>query len=95
MPISESDVLDVARLARVHVDAQELSKIADDLSNILDLVESMNAVDTESVVPMAHPLDMSQPLREDEITEDERRDEWQTLAPSTQDGLYLVPKVIE
>lgn len=95
MPISQSDVLDVARLARVRVDEDDVPKIADDLSDILDLVERMNAVDTEGVVPMAHPLDMSQPLREDEITEEERRDEWQTLAPSTQDGLYLVPKVIE
>ncbi|MBF2758676.1 MAG: Asp-tRNA(Asn)/Glu-tRNA(Gln) amidotransferase subunit GatC [Ectothiorhodospiraceae bacterium AqS1] len=95
MPISQSDVLDVARLARVRVDEQELSRIAGDLSDILQLVERMNAVDTEGVVPMAHPLDMSQPLRADDITEEERRDEWQSLSPSTQDGLYLVPKVIE
>ncbi len=95
MPISKSDVLEVAKLARVLVAEEEVSKIADDLSDIIDLVERMNAVDSEGVVPMAHPLDMSRSLRSDEITEEDRRDALQSLAPMTRDGLYIVPKVIE
>ena len=65
------------------------------LSDILQLVEQMNSVDTEGVVPMSHPLEVNQRLREDKVTETNQRDEFQKTAPATQDGLYLVPKVIE
>ena len=66
-----------------------------DLSNILELVEQMNAVDTSGVTPMSHPLDAVQRLREDVVTEIDRREQFQAIAPLTEDGLYLVPKVIE
>jgi aspartyl-tRNA(Asn)/glutamyl-tRNA(Gln) amidotransferase subunit C len=94
MSLDRSEVAKIAHLARLEVTGGELDAVAGDLSNILDLVEQMNGVDTDGVTPMAHPLHMSQRLREDVVTEDDRRDRYQTIAPSTDAGLYLVPKVI-
>ncbi|MES9958322.1 MAG: Asp-tRNA(Asn)/Glu-tRNA(Gln) amidotransferase subunit GatC [Sedimenticola sp.] len=95
MSLQRSDVEKIAHLARLGVSENELDSVASDLSNILDLVEQMNAVDTAGVVPMAHPLHMVQRLREDAVTEVDQRDHFQSVAPQTEDGLYLVPKVIE
>ncbi|MET0100577.1 MAG: Asp-tRNA(Asn)/Glu-tRNA(Gln) amidotransferase subunit GatC [Sedimenticola sp.] len=95
MSLQRSDVEKIAHLARLGVSENELDSVASDLSNILDLVEQMNAVDTAGVVPMAHPLHMVQRLREDAVTEADQRDHFQSVAPQTEDGLYLVPKVIE
>ncbi|MET0046454.1 MAG: Asp-tRNA(Asn)/Glu-tRNA(Gln) amidotransferase subunit GatC [Sedimenticola sp.] len=95
MSLQRSDVEKIAHLARLGVSEDELDSVASDLSNILDLVEQMNAVDTAGVVPMAHPLHMVQRLREDAVTEVDQRDHFQSVAPQTEDGLYLVPKVIE
>ena len=95
MSLERSDVEKIAHLARLAVSENELDAVASDLSNILDLVEQMNAVDTEGVTPMAHPLHMSQRLREDAVTESDQREHFQSVAPATENGLYLVPKVIE
>ncbi|MES9938803.1 MAG: Asp-tRNA(Asn)/Glu-tRNA(Gln) amidotransferase subunit GatC [Sedimenticola sp.] len=95
MSLQRSDVEKIAHLARLGVSEDELDSVASDLSNILDLVEQMNAVDTAGVVPMAHPLHMVQRLREDAVTEVDQRDHFQSVAPLTEEGLYLVPKVIE
>ncbi|MET0103739.1 MAG: Asp-tRNA(Asn)/Glu-tRNA(Gln) amidotransferase subunit GatC [Sedimenticola sp.] len=95
MSLQRSDVEKIAHLARLGVSEDELDSVASDLSNILDLVEQMNAVDTAGVVPMAHPLHMVQRLREDAVTEVDQRDHFQSVAPHTEEGLYLVPKVIE
>ncbi|MES9870239.1 MAG: Asp-tRNA(Asn)/Glu-tRNA(Gln) amidotransferase subunit GatC [Sedimenticola sp.] len=95
MSLQRSDVEKIAHLARLGVSEDELDSVASDLSNILDLVEQMNAVDTAGVVPMAHPLHMVQRLREDAVTEVDQRDHFQSVAPQTEEGLYLVPKVIE
>ncbi|MBE9564185.1 MAG: Asp-tRNA(Asn)/Glu-tRNA(Gln) amidotransferase subunit GatC, partial [Proteobacteria bacterium] len=73
----------------------DLQSYATNLSNILDLVAQMDAVDTTGVTPMSHPFDAVQRLREDTVTEVNRREEFQKIAPNTEDGLYLVPKVIE
>ena len=94
MSLDRSEVAKIAHLARLEVTGGELDTVAGDLSNILDLVEQMNGVDTDGVTPMAHPLHMAQRLREDVVTEDDRRDHYQSIAPSTDGGLYLVPKVI-
>ena len=59
------------------------------------MVERMAAVDTAGVVPMSHPQAVSQRLREDRVTEDDQREQFQSIAPQVEDGLYLVPKVIE
>ena len=95
MPLERSDVEKIAHLARLAVSEDELDTVAGDLSNILELVEQMNAVDTANVTPMAHPLHMAQRLRDDVVTEGDQRERFQAVAPATENGLYLVPKVIE
>ena len=95
MSLEKSDVEKIAHLARLAVSEQELESVAGDLSSILGLVEQMNAVDTSAVTPMAHPLHMVQRLRPDAVTEEDRREQFQSVAPQAEAGLYLVPKVIE
>lgn len=95
MSFDHADVKKIAHLARLDLGDEKMAAIATDLSNILGLVEQLSAVDTEGVVPMAHPLHMAQRLRSDEVTETNRRETFQSIAPQTEDGLYLVPKVIE
>jgi len=95
MSLDRNDILKIAELARLEVTEDQVTAYADTLSRILDLVERMNSVDTAGVVPMAHPLDMPLRLREDRVTEDNRREDFQQLAPATEAGLYLVPRVVE
>ena len=95
MSLDADEVKKIAVLARLKIDEADIPGYVTNLSNILDLVEQMNTVDTEGVVPMSHPLDVVQRLRDDEVTEPDERDAFQKVAPATQDGLYLVPKVIE
>jgi len=95
MSLSSDDVAKIAHLARLAVEPAETESLSRDLSSILDLVEQMEAVDTAGVVPMAHPLEMSQRLRADEVTENNRRELYQSNAPQAEAGLFLVPKVIE
>jgi aspartyl-tRNA(Asn)/glutamyl-tRNA(Gln) amidotransferase subunit C len=95
MSLSSDDVAKIAHLARLAVDPADTESLSRDLSNILDLVEQMQAVDTEGVQPMAHPLEMSQRLRRDEVTETNQRELYQSNAPQAEKGLFLVPKVIE
>ena len=85
----------VARLARLAVPGERLAAYTQSLSNILNLVDQLSAVDTTGVEPMAHPLDMVQRLREDVVTETDHRAQYQAIAPEVEKGLYLVPKVIE
>jgi len=95
MTLDSDDVKKIAHLARLAIEEADIPQYATNLSNILHLVEQMDAVDTKDVTPMAHPLDETQRLRTDEVTESNQRDNFQQNAPQTQDGLYLVPKVIE
>ena len=95
MSLDRADVEKIAHLARLAIDEGEVERYARDLSSILDLVEQMNAADTQGVTPLAHPLHMAQRLRRDEVTEADQREKFQRIAPLTEDGLYLVPKVIE
>lgn len=95
MAISRSDVEQIARLARLKVSDAEAVQVADRISSILSLIDKMQAVDTRGVEPLSHPLDAVQRLRPDEITEQDQRDYLQQIAPATEAGLYLVPKVIE
>ncbi len=95
MPLDHADVKKIAHLARLELGGEKMVSIAADLTNILELVEQLSAVDTAGVVPMAHPLQMAQRLRSDEVTETNRRELFQSIAPQTENGLYLVPKVIE
>ena len=95
MKLTDEQVLGVARLARLGVSDEELGDHAAKLSGILDLVEQLQAVDTDGVTPMAHPLDLAQRLRPDEVTETDQRDLYQENSAVTERGLYLVPRVIE
>jgi aspartyl-tRNA(Asn)/glutamyl-tRNA(Gln) amidotransferase subunit C len=95
MSLDTSDVAKIAHLARLAVDDSELQHFSAELTSILDLVEQMHQVDTAGIEPMAHPLHMSQRLRPDQVTETDNRERFQAIAPSTEDGLYLVPKVVE
>lgn len=95
MSLSKTDVKKIARLARLHIDDHEIDNYAQTLSRILDLVEQMNSVDTDNVQPMSHPRDATLRLRSDAVEETNHREEFQAIAPATENGLYLVPKVIE
>jgi len=95
MSLDKEAVGRIAHLARLGVDESEYDSYARNLSDILSFVEQLNAVDTAGVAPMAHPLDACQRLRADEVTETDRREQFQQVAPRVEAGLYLVPKVIE
>lgn len=95
MALDKSEVEKIAQLAKLHISEADADEVANRITEILALIDQMQSVDTDSVEPMAHPLDVVQRLRADTVTETDRRDELQTLAPAAQDGLYLVPKVIE
>ena len=89
------DVEKVAHLARLQIDAEAIPALHEQLEQIKTLVEHINSVDTDHIEPMAHPLNQSQRLRDDEVTEQTTRQTLQQMAPLTEAGLYLVPKVIE
>ena len=95
MALTPQDIRKIANLARLHIDENEVEQYQHDLSRILEFVEQMNQVDVGDIEPMAHPQDLAQCLRNDQVTETDQRDKFQSIAPATQDGLYLVPKVIE
>ena len=95
MSLDADAVKKIAYLARLKIDEADVPDYVNNLSNIIDLVEQMNAVDTTGVVPMSHPMDAVQRLREDKVTETDKRAAFQAIAPKTEDGLYLVPQVIE
>jgi len=95
MTISLDDVLRIAHLARIEIDAAEAAEVRVKLDAIFALIDELNAVDTAGVVPMAHAQDLALPLRDDAVTEPDRHALYQGQAPAVEDGLYLVPKVIE
>lgn len=95
MSIERDEVVRIAHLARVAVSEEEIPRYALELSSILTLVERINAAETHDVAPLAHPLEMVQRLREDRVTETIDRERFQALAPASEAGLYLVPRVIE
>ena len=95
MKVTREVVQQIAELAQLEITEKELGNVMDSMNQVLDLVEVMQTVDTTGVEPMAHPLDSTQALRKDTVTEPDQRDHYQELAPSTQDGLYLVPRVVE
>jgi len=93
--ISREDIEKVAVLARIRLDEEQIPALENDLGNILSLVDQLSAADTDNVEPLAHPLDAVQRLRTDDVTETNQREAFQAIAPATEDGLYLVPRVIE
>ena len=99
MSLSDDQVRRIAHLARIAIRAEEAEAVSSRLNRVLGLIEELKAVDTRGIEPMAHPLDAQLPqgqrLRPDQVTESDQRELFQSVAPATQDGLYLVPKVIE
>ena len=93
--LSPAEIRRIARLARIEVDEAQVAALGTELNAILRLVELMQAVDTAGVEPMSHPQAFAQRLREDVVTEPDRRADFQSVAPQVEDGLYLVPRVVE
>ena len=95
MSLSDQELKEIAYLARINVKDESLSSLKVELEEILKLFEELNEADTSDVDAMSHPLDLSQPVRKDEVTEKNEREELLKNAPSVKSGLFLVPKVIE
>ena len=95
MALDNADILKIATLARLQVDDSQAADYANSISSILDLVDEMQAVNTDGIEPLANPLDAHQRLRADEVTAVNKRDEFMAIAPNSEAGLYLVPQVIE
>lgn len=95
MSLTLEDVKKIAHLARLNLSENDHELYTSQLSTILNFIDKMSEVDTDSIEPMAHPLDLCQRLRLDDVTEANLRDKYQDIAPETEAGLYLVPKVIE
>ncbi len=95
MSLTADQIRQVAHLARLELKPEMTDAYARQLSNIMAMVGQLSNADTANVTPMAHPLDMHQRLRLDEVTAPNQRDAFQAIAPATENGLYLVPKVIE
>jgi len=95
MSLTLEQVRRVAHLARIEVSDAEAESTLGHLNGIFNLIEEMQAVDTKGVEPMAHAQDLAQRLRADRVTEENHREAFQAVAPETEAGLYLVPKVIE
>jgi aspartyl-tRNA(Asn)/glutamyl-tRNA(Gln) amidotransferase subunit C len=95
MSVEQAEIEKIAELARIRIADSEMSTVTERISSILEMVDQMQAVDTAAVEPMANPLDASQRLRADEVTETDQRQQFQAIAPQTEDGFYLVPRVID
>ncbi|WP_442498464.1 Asp-tRNA(Asn)/Glu-tRNA(Gln) amidotransferase subunit GatC [Methylobacter sp. sgz302048] len=95
MSLTTDDVKKIAHLARLGIDESDIESYAKDLSRMLDLMTQMSELNTDGVIPMAHPMDQVQRLRPDTVTERNNREQFQVIAPQVEAGLYLVPKVIE
>ena len=99
MSLTPDQLQRIALLARIDVSPEEVQGVAERLNRVLGMIDQLQAVDTEGVEPMSHALDaqlsVRQRLRPDQVSEKDRRDDYQHGAPAVEQGLYLVPKVIE
>lgn len=100
MSLNLSDVKKIANLAQLDLDDAQQAESLQQLNNIFNMVEQMRAVNTDGITPLSHPIAALMPelalrLREDQVTEEDQRAHFQQVAPNTQDGLYLVPRVVE
>lgn len=93
--VTEEVVRNVAELAQLKVAAEDLETLSAGMKNILELASQMQTIDTSGVTPVSNPLDATQRLRVDEVTETDQHELYQSIAPETEDGLYLVPRVVE
>ena len=95
MTIEQNDIEKIAELARIRISDTEIGQVTQRITEILQMMDQLQAVDTAAIEPMANPLDAVQKLRPDLVTEENRREAFQAIAPAVENGLYLVPKVIE
>jgi len=95
MSLEKEEIARLAQLARLSLEDQDVEHLSRQLGAILTFVEQLNEVDTSSLVPLAHPLELTARMRSDEVTESNQREEYQSSAPLVESGLYLVPKVVE
>jgi len=95
MALDKDTVNSIAELARIGIDPDETAGYAAELSRILEFVEQMDRVETDHIEPLTHPRDRLLRMREDAVTEHNQREEFQKIAPAVEDGLYLVPRVVE
>lgn len=95
LKVTRDVVEKIAELAQLQIKDSEIDNVIEKMNQVLVMVEEMQAVDTSGIEPMAHPLDATQTLRADNITEGNQRAQFQVIAPETQAGLYLVPRVVE
>lgn len=95
MALTTDQVARIAHLARLQLPSDENARVTDSLNNILGLIDQLQAANTQGIEPMAHPLDATQPLRADRVSEHNQREAFQSIAPAVQDGCYLVPRVVE
>ena len=95
MSINREEIRKMAHLSRINVSQQEVEQVEKKLVGILALIEKMQEVNTDSIEPMSHALDINQPLREDKVTEKDIRDKSLSLAPHSEQSLFIVPQVIE
>ena len=95
MAIEQEEIEKIANLARVRISGQQIGEVTQRITEILGMVDQLQAVDTAGIEPMANPLDATQRLRADEVTEVNQREAFQAIAPAVENGLYLVPIVIE
>lgn len=95
MSIDQHEIENIAELARIRIAADQVGEVTRRIDTILAMVDTLQGADTAGVEPMANPLDATQRLREDCVTEDNQREAFQAIAPAVADGLYLVPRVID
>ena len=95
MAIEQDEIEKIAELARIRIDEDQIGQVTQRITEILQMVDQLQAVDTQDVEPMANPLDATARLRADAVTESDRREASQAIAPAVENGLYLVPKVID
>jgi len=95
MSIEQDEIEKIAQLARIRIGDDQIGELTQRITEILGMVDQLQGADTQNVIPMANPLDDIQRLRADKITESNQRDAFQAIAPAVEDGLYLVPKVID
>ena len=94
--LTPNEVQKIAELSKLSLPAEQFSVLTERLESVLNLVKKMNTVDTDSIKPLAHPLNVTQPLRADTVTESNQRELFQTgIAPQVESGLYIVPKFVE
>ncbi|WIO74658.1 Asp-tRNA(Asn)/Glu-tRNA(Gln) amidotransferase subunit GatC [Porticoccaceae bacterium LTM1] len=95
MSIQRNDIEKVAHLARLAISENEINDTTDRINKVLNLVDQLQNIDTSNIEPLAHPTEAAQRLRADEVTETNQREAFQSIAPAAENGLYLVPKVID